>query len=389
MLSLKKGCKNRAIPLKTKKVMQEKLEGTNKVIWADGRRALIEWYQVNRRALPWREKPHPYAVWLCEIIMQQTRIDQGLKYWHTFMNTWTDVHALASAPLDEILKAWQGLGYYSRARNLHRAAQTIAFERDGVFPHSATEWKTIPGVGPYTAAAIASICYNEPVAAVDGNVLRVISRYVDIKDPIDRPIGRKQVDTFAAQWIHPNAAGTHNQAVMELGALVCKPQSPLCPECPLESSCVSAQPALGGTPIPPIKMGKTKVKTVNLIFNVVTSGTHVWMRERPIKGIWGGLWEFPTQELSLGSELPEQPPSEAKILPTAIRSRALWGEPFEHILSHRKLRCQFVVWHIKSEPILDQGQWLSWPEAEAKARPRAIDRCWEHLEKSCLTLDNP
>ena len=157
--------------------MQEKLEGMNKVDWGAGRHALMRWYRANHRSLPWRETPHPYAVWLCEIIMQQTRIDQGLRYWHTFVNTWTDVQALARAPLDEVLKAWQGLGYYSRARNLHRAAQTIAFERGGFFPETAAEWQTIPGVGPYTAAAIASICYNEPGAAVDGNALRVISRF--------------------------------------------------------------------------------------------------------------------------------------------------------------------------------------------------------------------
>ena len=144
--------------------MQEKLEGTNAASWAEGRHAPIRWYQAHQRALPWRESPHPYAVWLCEIIMQQTRIDQGLKYWNTFVNTWTDVHALASAPLDDVLKAWQGLGYYSRARNLHRAAQAIAFERGGAFPETAEAWRAIPGVGPYTAAAIASICFNEPVA---------------------------------------------------------------------------------------------------------------------------------------------------------------------------------------------------------------------------------
>ena len=140
--------------------MQEKLEGTNAASWAEGRHALIRWYQAHQRALPWRESPHPYAVWLCEIIMQQTRIDQGLKYWNTFVNTWTEVHARASAPLDDVLKAWQGLGYYSRARNLHRAAQAIAFERGGAFPETAEAWRAIPGVGPYTAAAITSICYE-------------------------------------------------------------------------------------------------------------------------------------------------------------------------------------------------------------------------------------
>ncbi len=368
--------------------MQEKLEGTNAANWAEGRRALIAWYGANHRALPWRETPHPYAVWLCEIIMQQTRIDQGLKYWNTFINTWTDVRALAEAPLDDVLKAWQGLGYYSRARNLHRAAQTIAFERGGVFPETAAEWRTIPGVGPYTAAAIASICFNEPVAAVDGNVLRVISRYRDIQDPIDRPIGRKQVEAFAAEWIHPTDAGTHNQAVMELGALICKPTSPRCSECPLESTCLNAKPDSGATPIPPIKQGKTKVKSVQLVFHVVTNGSHVWMHQRPAAGIWGGLWEFPSQELSPSAELPNQLPVGVNLPAAAVESRTVWGQPFEHILSHRRLQCRFIVWHINVEPTPQQGQWMPWEVAESKARPRAIDRCWEGLEKSCLALDN-
>ena len=375
--------------MKTKKVMQEKLEGMNAASWAEGRHALIRWYQAHQRALPWRESPHPYAVWLCEIIMQQTRIDQGLKYWNTFVNTWTDVHALATAPLDDVLKAWQGLGYYSRARNLHRAAQAIAFERGGAFPETAEAWRAIPGVGPYTAAAIASICFNEPVAAVDGNVLRVISRYRDIQDPIDRPIGRKQVEAFATEWIHPTEAGTHNQAVMELGALICKPTSPLCSACPLESTCLNAQPDSSGTPIPPVKQGKTKVKSVQLVFNVVTNGAYVWMRQRPAEGIWGRLWEFPSQEQSLESELPAVPPAEANLTPAAVRSRSVWGEPFEHILSHRRLRCRFVIWHIDGTPDLKDGVWMPWSEAESKARPRAIDRCWERLEKSCSALGNP
>lgn len=368
--------------------MQEKLEGMNKVHWGAGRHALMEWYRTNHRSLPWREEPLPYTVWLCEIIMQQTRIDQGLKYWHTFTSTWTDVHALAEAPLDEVLKAWQGLGYYSRARNLHRAAQTIAFEWGGSFPETAAEWQTIPGVGPYTAAAIASICYNEPIAAIDGNVLRVISRYVDIQDPIDRPIGRKQVDAFSALWIHPHEAGTHNQAIMELGALVCKPKSPDCSACPLEATCLSAQSTLGSTPVPPIKYGKTKVKSGQLIFHVVTNGSHVWMRQRPTTGIWGGLWEFPSHELPLGLAIPEQAPTEARILPAALRSKTLWGSPFEHVLSHRRLHCQFVIWHVTEALSPTEGRWMPWNEAELKARPRAIDRCWEGLEKSCLALSS-
>ena len=311
--------------------------------------------------------------------MQQTRIDQGLKYWNTFINTWTDVRALAEAPLDDVLKAWQGLGYYSRARNLHRAAQTIAFERGSVFPATAAEWRTIPGVGPYTAAAIASICFNEPIASVDGNVLRVISRYRDIQDPIDRPIGRNQVEAFATEWIHPTEAGTHNQAVMELGALICKPTSPRCTECPLEPTCLNAQLDSGGTPVPPVKQGKTKVKSVQLVFHVVTNGSHVWMRQRPATGIWGGLWEFPSQEQSLESELPAAPLPESNLRRLPSEAAANGGTLRAHpIAPTASMPLRHLVHRWGARP---QRRGLdALVRSRVKARPRAIDRCWERLE---------
>lgn len=368
--------------------MQEKLEEVNPIEWGDARSALIDWYQTHQRPLPWRESPNPYHTWLCEIIMQQTRIDQGMAYWQTFITTWPDVQSLAEAPLDDVLKAWQGLGYYSRARNLHKAAQMLAFDLKGQFPETAEEWKKVPGVGPYTAAAIASICFQEPVAAVDGNVLRVISRFRDIHEPVDRPQGRKAVEAFSNAWIHPDHPGIHNQAVMELGATVCKPTSPSCTLCPLENHCKNAQPASGGTPKVPVKQGKTKVKTVNVHFHVITNGTGVWMQQRPAQGIWGGLWEFPSAEvkdLDADPVLPAAAEAWVEARPTAL----IWGTPFEHILSHRKMRCQFVIWQVNAPLLPTHGEWLDWEAADAKPRPRAIDRFWRGLEKSCLDLSTP
>ena len=364
--------------------MQEKLEEVNPVEWSDARSALLDWYRTHQRPLPWRESPNPYHTWLCEIIMQQTRIDQGIAYWQRFISTWPDVVALAKSPLEEVLKAWQGLGYYSRARNLHKAAQILAFDRQGHFPETAEEWQKIPGVGPYTAAAIASICFQEPVPAVDGNVLRVISRFRDVREPIDRPSGRKSIEAFSRQWIHPTAPGIHNQAVMEIGATVCKPTSPRCSECPLSDQCLNVQPESGGTPLVPIKQGKTKVKQVNLHFHVVTNGTHVWMRQRPATGIWGGLWEFPSEEVNALTSSPVLPhAAQAMQAPDTV---FMWEEPFEHILSHRKMRCQFIVWHTTAAFAPSEGQWLTWKSAESKPRPRAIDRFWRRLEKSCSEL---
>jgi A/G-specific adenine glycosylase len=369
--------------------MQEKLEGATKVHWTDARHALLDWYKAHHRPLPWRLEPDPYRIWLCEIIMQQTRIDQGMRYWERFVTTWGDVRALAESPIEEVLKAWQGLGYYSRARNLHKAANIIAFDMAGEFPVDAAGWRSLPGVGTYTAAAIASICYREPVAAVDGNVLRVVSRFLDIQDPIDRPLGRKQIEQFASHWIHPTDAGTHNQALMELGALVCKPSSPDCGGCPLASHCLSAQNAPGNTPIPPVKQGKTKVKSVNLVFHVVTNGTHVWMQQRAPQGIWGGLWEFPSREVDRFDGSALTLPTDTNVSADNVLSGVWWGERFEHILSHRRLTCQFAIWHIASQITPAGGEWLTWDEAEAKARPRAIDRFWRGLEKSCLELGTP
>ena len=318
--------------------------------------------------------------------MQQTRIDQGMRFWEHFVTTWEDVHALAESPIEDVLKAWQGLGYYSRARNLHKAAHIISIDLAGQFPRDAAGWRALPGVGPYTAAAVSSICYREPVAAVDGNVLRVISRFLNIQDPIDRPVGRKQIEQFAGEWIHPFDPGTHNQAIMELGALVCKPTSPDCGECPLASDCLSAHPSPERGPIPPFKLGKTKVKAVNLVFHVVTTGTHVWMQKRAPRGIWGGLWEFPSQQVQQFEGIQLNMPTEANVPANQVIPPVLWGERFEHILSHRRLTCQFAVWHIASDIEPTDGEWLTWNDAESKARPRAIDRFWHGLEKSCLEL---
>jgi A/G-specific adenine glycosylase len=360
--------------------MKEILPVIPKKEWIEGRRTLLAWFEAAQRPLPWRNKPEPYPIWLCEIIMQQTRIEQGLAYWQEFLETWPTVEDLAQAPLEEVLKKWQGLGYYSRARNLHKAAQAIANTMNGVFPTTAAGWKALPGVGPYTAAAVSSICFNEVIPAIDGNVLRVLSRYLAITEPIDRPAGRKPIDSFASEWVHPTEPGNHNQALMELGALVCKPRNPDCTSCPLSNSCRSVQLIPGQTPTPPIKAGKTRVENVALTFHVVTDGRRVWMKQRPQTGIWGGLWEFPSTETneanSAGSQLSDEN------LFNSCESQGQWGESFIHVLSHRRLHCQFWIWKAPTTVTPDSGQWLTWHEAKNLPIPRALDRFWHDLEKS-------
>jgi A/G-specific adenine glycosylase len=352
----------------------------NEIIQA--RAQLKNWFISNQRPLPWRDAPHPYATWLCEIIMQQTRIDQGTRYWHSFLNQWPDFESLASAKPEEVMKVWQGLGYYSRARNLHKAAKIVANDWLGELPTNAKSWQQLPGVGPYTAAAIASICFDDPVAAVDGNALRVLSRWAGIHEPIDKPAGRKPIEQLAEKFLDSKEPGMHNQAVMELGALVCTPKSPDCEHCPLNENCKSRVEMKGQTPMAPVKAGKTKVRNVNLTFHVIAHENKVLMRQRPSPGIWGGLWEFPSNWVDSESnefKIKQAPPVQH---PQSLSGNGLVGQPFEHVLSHRKLKVAFESW-LSETAFEEEGmEWLTWEDARKLPIPRAIEKNWEELENS-------
>ena len=337
--------------------------------------ALNDWFSKHRRELPWRAAPTPYGTWLCEVIMQQTRIDQGTAYWHRFMEAFPTVEALARAEEGEVLKLWQGLGYYSRARNLHRAARWVVEELDGVFPETAAGWRELPGVGPYTAAAVASICFGEAVAAVDGNVNRVVARFVGLDEPVDRPAGRRAVEAAAEGLLDQRAPGRHNEAMMELGALVCTPRAPKCGECPLAGGCASAGEAEAAARRP-VKAGKAKVVEVTAVGHVFTDGERVAVRVRPEAGIWGGLWEFPgvwTEGRMSGGEW------RAPVAGATWRGEVVPGRA--HVLSHRRVWGRFGVWEVDG-PGADWGAdwaWLTWEEAQAKPWPRMTERVWDEL----------
>jgi len=219
---------------------------------------LIYWYLHNKRDLPWRKSKNPYYVWLSEIILQQTRVAQGLPYFLNFTKAFPTVFDLAEAKENTVLKLWQGLGYYSRARNLHFSAKYIKNELNGIFPTTYKDLLKLKGVGDYTASAIASICFNEPTAVVDGNVYRVLSRYFGIKTPINSTEGIKEFKKLAQTLIHTKDPGTYNQAIMDFGATLCKPKNPLCNECPFANSCVSLEKNLINEL--PIKEKKVKLK---------------------------------------------------------------------------------------------------------------------------------
>lgn len=295
---------------------------------------LLLWYSIHRRDLPWRRTKDPYAIWLSEIMLQQTRVEQGRGYWLQFMERFPTVHHLANAPEQEVLRLWQGLGYYSRARNLHRTAKAISTGQ-GVFPNTASELAKLPGIGPYTAAAIASICFEEQVPVLDGNVFRVMSRLHALAEPIDVASNRKLFAQVAQPWVDHPSPGDVNQALMELGATVCTPKKPDCSGCPLASNCKAL--ALGRTEEFPVKIGKTKVKVEHLHFLLLRTSGGIVLEQRPTGNYWANLW----QPLLLNHASPSWSGSavqkEMKLQKAAVEvGRAT------HLLSHRKLH--LVLW---------------------------------------------
>ncbi|SCY35942.1 A/G-specific DNA-adenine glycosylase [Nonlabens sp. Hel1_33_55] len=311
---------------------------------------LISWYQLNKRDLPWRHTLDPYYIWLSEIILQQTRVNQGLPYYERFVETFPNVEKLAAAPQEEVLKLWQGLGYYSRARNLHAAAMQVV-ENGGKFPDSYADLLKLKGIGDYTAAAIASFAFNESVAVVDGNVYRVLSRIYGIATPINSTSGIKEFKKLAQKLIDPDHPAAHNQAIMEFGALQCVPKNPDCDICPFHQDCLAFKD--NRIEELPVKIKKTKVLNLfhHYLVTITPSGKTV-LQERPQSGIWAGLYEFPFVEAS-GALLPVELTTarEFKDVYNGVRFReSVYNQqPIIHKLSHRKIHAYFWIIHIETE----------------------------------------
>lgn len=258
-------------------------------------RILRGWYETNKRDLPWRNTNNPYVIWISEIILQQTRVNQGLDYFLRFINRFPDVVSLAAASEEEVLKYWQGLGYYSRARNLHAAAKSIVTRFDGAFPAKYEDVLSLKGVGGYTAAAIVSFAWNMPFPVVDGNVFRVLSRLFAVSEPIDSGAGKRLFTELAGEVMDEKHAGMHNQAIMEFGALQCAPQSPSCGMCPLNHKCMAY--ASGMVSSYPVKQQKIKSRNRYFhYFHVVYKNEFVYLNRRTGDDIWKGLFEFPMVE---------------------------------------------------------------------------------------------
>ncbi len=285
-------------------------------------KALIAWYRIYGRDLPFRKTKDPYRIWICEIIFQQTRIQQGLNHYNKFIERFPDVASLAAAETDEVLLYWKGLGYYSRALNLQKAARKIVTEFGGVFPNQYKDILSLPGVGPYTAAAVSSICFGKHIPAVDGNFYRVLSRV--FADDTDISLGSAfaYFSELALRMMPLGAAGTFNEAVMDLGSEICKPRNPLCGQCPLQNDCLAFQ--LGRTAEFPVKTKKTAVKELKLTYYFVKFGNEILIRRRAEDHIWRKLYEFPD---ALPSEW----------LPFVQESSTVY-----HKLTHRQLSIDFV-----------------------------------------------
>ncbi len=317
---------------------------------------LLDWFRENGRDLPWRQTHDPYAIWLSEIILQQTQVKQGWEYWERFMHHWPTVEALAEATEDEVLREWQGLGYYSRARNLHYAARQIVAL--GHFPNTIEEIKKLKGVGDYTAAAIGSIAFNLPAAVVDGNVYRVLARHFGIDTPINTTEGKK-VFAALAQELLPASAATYNQAIMDFGAIQCTPASPNCTICPLMESCEALrQNSIAQLPV---KLKKLKVRERHLIYIYVRCQGEVAIHRRGAGDIWQGLWEP-----WLVDEVPE--------------GAVLLRQNVKHVLTHRILYADFYLWEPEEKPSLPPDYiWIKETELDHYAVPRLIEILLESL----------
>ncbi|HAE30768.1 MAG TPA: A/G-specific adenine glycosylase [Flavobacteriales bacterium] len=331
---------------------------------------LIDWYQGNKRDLPWRHTNDPYKVWLSEVILQQTRVAQGLSYYLKFERVFPTVFDLAAAPEELILKTWQGLGYYSRARNMHSTAKQIVDDFDGKFPNSYDELILLKGIGDYTASAIASFCFGKKHAVVDGNVFRVLSRVFGIDTPIDSTLGKKNFKTLAEELICSDRPAIFNQAMMEFGALQCTPKSPDCTSCPLNNTCVAY--SLNQVNDLPKKSKKVKKRNRYFEYLVILTSDNTIIQQRKEKDIWAKLFEFPLIEYSEAPD-PELVLADIGQFLKMDFSVVQKSMPIKHLLSHQNLFVRFWQLELEDPPCNDGFIKVEMHELEQFAFPKVVD----------------
>jgi A/G-specific adenine glycosylase len=341
---------------------------------------IIDWYEKNKRDLPWRKTNDPYLIWLSEIILQQTRVEQGLPYYLKFVSRFPTISDLANAPIDEVLKLWQGLGYYSRARNMHETAIFIVQNFNGVFPDKYADIKALKGIGEYTASAIVSFAYNAAYPVVDGNVFRVISRLFGINTPIDSNEGKKEILEIANKLICKKNPGVYNQAIMEFGALQCKPQKPDCPNCIFKSNCYAFNnECIDDLPVKSIKLKPNKRYFYYFVINYHSKRTNFcYIKKRKEKDIWQGLYDFPAIEKKDFCEIPDLVKSREwkKIFGDTDTILKDISKVYTHPLTHQLIFARFISLNIKGELKTSEAETyilVNVKDLNKYALPRLID----------------
>ncbi len=348
---------------------------------------LIRWYDQNKRDLPWRDTSDPYKIWISEVILQQTRVTQGIDYYYKFLAKFPDVISLAQEHEDEVLKIWQGLGYYSRARNMRFAAGQIMNEFNGKFPDNYFDMRKLKGVGEYTASAICSIAFNLPYPVVDGNVMRVLSRFFGIAVPVDTTDGYKQISFFAAEILDNKQAGLQNQALMEFGALKCVPVSPACNTCPINENCFAYQNNL--VKLLPVKSKKIQLKHRFFNYLLIKLGNDIFINKRADEDIWKNLYEFPlieTDKLLSKEEL-----AETDIFQNLIKGIGLVEIKdnifsARHVLTHQIINARLFTVNISNKNIQLEN-FIQIKEYEIQSYP--VSRLVEKLFEKNIKQKNP
>ncbi|MEM8582848.1 MAG: A/G-specific adenine glycosylase [Bacteroidota bacterium] len=356
--------------------------------WQFFREQLLDWYEPDRRPMPWKGLRDPYLIWLSEIILQQTRVEQGWPYFERFRDTFPTVADLAAASEDEVLGLWQGLGYYSRGRNLLKAARMVVSEFGGVFPKAHADILRLPGVGPYTAAAIASFAYDLPVPVVDGNVYRILARYADESLAIDSTAGKKKFAEYATKAMDNSPAAIYNQAIMDFGALVCKPKGNSCPRCPLSSRCKALQAGTIGQR--PVKKPKRARKERYFHFLLIKKGNKTLIERRGEGDIWAGLYQPPLLELPQVGQHPKQMeysgwPNQLRWLADGHLDWIHTHPPKAQLLTHQKIIGHFHELQLSGNFKPPSGYiWADKQKIEKLAFPKLID---DFFKEKSLSLN--
>ena len=331
---------------------------------------VVEWYQHNRRELPWRATRDPYKIWLSEIILQQTRVVQGLPYYQKFIETFPNVKLLAAAPEEKILRLWQGLGYYTRARNLHKCAKEVAEGYKGHFPNTFERLKTLPGIGDYTAAAIASIAFHEPVAVVDGNVFRVLARIFGIDTAINSPDGRKYFMQRANELISHEYPDAYNQAVMEFGAMHCTPKNPKCSDCIFQTDCFAYKKNLQETL--PVKTKGKKARNRYFYYFVFQKGKSFLMKKREEKDIWLGLYDFYLVEKKRATKFQKLIQQNELLKKIGLSKDVKITGRYRHVLTHQVIHSAFIVVEVDSDFKMMDKNFSFYPPKKIVELPKSV-----------------